>query len=124
MVGFFPGILIGNPTKPRRFCTIGKRIIIVKNKLTGIFCAFHSLPSYPTPISRKILTFPNAVNTLARIMVRRPGQALITTYVKPTSQGKFQARVKDPHTGKDVKVTATSITRAIKKARKQAGQIS
>jgi hypothetical protein len=52
-------------------------------------------------------------------MERRPSQALTTTYVHPTSPGKFQARVRDASTGRDVKVTSGTVEEAVKTARKR-----
>jgi hypothetical protein len=53
-------------------------------------------------------------------MERRPGRALATTYVRPTAPGKYQVRVRDAHTGRDVKATSNSIESAIKIAREKA----
>ena len=51
-------------------------------------------------------------------VTRHPGRALLHVYVKPTrAGGKYQARVTDPHTGKDVKFTSTTVEKAVQGAR-------
>ena len=44
--------------------------------------------------------------------------ALLRVYVRPTrTGGKFQARVTDPRTGRDVKFTAVTVEKAVRGAR-------
>jgi nucleoid DNA-binding protein len=53
-------------------------------------------------------------------MERRPGRALATTYVRPTSPGRYQVRVRDARTGRDIKVTSDTIKAAVETARRKA----
>jgi hypothetical protein len=95
--------------------TVPDHELDVKKIITEIF---YGTLTQSTPTA--ILTNAGSVARLVATMERRPGRALTTTYVRPTTPGHFQARVRTAHTGKDVKVTSSTAEAAVEAARRKA----